>query len=89
MTETSLSQTDIIGEAQIDLKDVIIDSALTKRPLGLNKKYYNDYMKAKGYKFEFKDDNTFWVSIMGRNDKGEMTENGKLRIQIDIYPKLA
>lgn len=36
---------DIIGEATVDLKELLSDSSLTKKPLALNKKYYEDVLK--------------------------------------------
>lgn len=36
---------------------------------------------------DFKDDNTFWVQLTTRDSKGEIEKTGKVRIQIDIYPK--
>lgn len=78
---------DIIGEAVIDLKDPILDSALSGRPLCVNKKYYTDYMKEKGMVFTYKDDNSFFIDIKGKNDKtGLITTTGKIRCQIDILP---
>jgi len=35
----------MIGSAQIDLSKIIADTALVKKPLTLNKKYYNEAMK--------------------------------------------
>ena len=36
---------DIIGGAIFDLKQAFEDCSLTKRPLQVNKKYFNDYMR--------------------------------------------
>lgn len=77
---------DIIGEINIDLKQAIEDCKLSGRPLGINKKYYNDYLKDT-CKFTFKDDNSFYVEIMGMDaKKGTRVVTGKVRIQIDILP---
>lgn len=70
---------DIIGEAVLNLKDVFLDASLAGRPLGLNKTYYNAYLKDK-MKLEFKDDSTFWVEMMSIDDKGKKVSNGKVRI---------
>ena len=78
---------DIIGDATLDLKHAILDCALTQRPLGLSKKYYNDYLQGKGYDWTYKDDNSFWVPVRGKDKDGKMVEGGKVRIQVDIYPK--
>ena len=40
---------DMIGEATINLKDLIEDCQHVKKPLGLNKKYYTDVLKKKGF----------------------------------------
>lgn len=81
---------DMIGEVTIDLKDPILDSALSGRPLCVNKKYYNDYMKPKGAVFTYKDDNSFFVDIKGLDAKtGVVKTNGKVRVQIDILPILS
>lgn len=78
---------DIIGDCSIDLKGAFEDSALSGRPLGLNKAYFNAYLKEKGYKMDYKDENSFWLPIMSKDDKGLIKENGKVRVQIDIFPK--
>ena len=36
---------------------------------------------------DFKDDNTFWVQITTRDANGQIEKTGKIRIQVDIYPK--
>ena len=53
----------------IDLKLPILDSSLSGRPLGVTKTYYNAYLKAKGFNFTFKDENSFYIPIKGKNDK--------------------
>jgi len=79
---------DIIGDTMIDLKLPFLDASLSGRPLSINKTYYNAYLKEKGMKFTYKDENSFYVSVMGKDDKtGKIVENGKVRIAIDIYPK--
>ena len=34
----------------------------------------------------FKDDSSFWVDVKGRNDKGQVESNGKVRLLIDVMP---
>lgn len=71
---------DIIGEALLDLKMPILDSALSGRPLCVNKKYYNDYLKEKGVNWTYKDDSSFFVEIKGKDDKtGLIKTTGKIR----------
>lgn len=80
---------DIIGDTTIDLKLPVLDASLSGRPLGLNKTYYEAYLKEKGVKLEYKDENTFWLPMRSRDSAtGKVEENGKVRVQIDIYPKV-
>ena len=44
---------DIIGSASIDLKQAFEDVMLTRRPLGINKTYFGEYMKKSGNDFTF------------------------------------
>ena len=48
------------------------DASLSKRPLGLTRKYYNECLK-ESIALEYKDDSTFWVPIRSLNE-----ETGKL-----------
>ena len=65
----------------IDLKQAFEDVSLTKRPLGINKKYYEGYLLKEGDKpFEWKDENSFFVPMNSKNDKGKMEQNGFCRI---------
>ena len=78
---------DIIGDATLDLMTAINDAALTKRPLGITRKYYNDCLKD-SVKLDFKDDSTFWLPVQSMNEKtGKLEEQGKVRLQINILPK--
>ena len=73
---------DIIGSTRIDLKQVFEDVSLTKRPLGVNRSYYNDYMLKDGEAgYDWSEDgNSFWVPMNSKNDKGKMENNGFIRI---------
>ena len=42
--------------------------------------------EASGVAFEWKDDSTFWLPMNSKNDKGQMENNGYVRIQMDIVP---
>ena len=56
------------------------DASLSKRPLGLTRKYYNDCLK-ESIALEYKDDSTFWVPIRSLNEEtGKLEEQGKVRI---------
>lgn len=80
---------DIIGDFVLDLKLPFLDTSLTSRPLSLTKTYYNAYLKAKGVKLDFKDESSFWVTLKGTDEAtGKIKDHGKVRVSIDIYPKL-
>jgi hypothetical protein len=53
---------------------------LTRRPLGINKTYFDMYLKKNGMDFEFKDDQTFWLPMESKNEKGELENNGFVRV---------
>jgi C2 domain len=88
-----LSSNDIMGEASINIKDALIDAALTKKPVAISKKYYNSYLKntksMKLAKMSFKDENSFFLTCKGGKPgkDGKFPDQGKVRIQIDILPK--
>ena len=65
------------------------DVILTKRPISLNKPYYEKILKHlnKDFVMDFKDDSTFWIQLVTRDKDGKIEKTGKVRIQIDIYPK--
>ena len=54
---------DIIGEAQLDLKELFQDVIESGKQMSLNKKYHDAYYKdhTGGIKLNFKDDDSFWV----------------------------
>lgn len=56
----------------------------------LGKEYYDDYFHSavEEPKLTFKDSDSFWVDVIGMDeDTGEPKVHGKIRMQIDIYPK--
>lgn len=63
---------DMIGSNYINLKQIFEDVELTKRPLLLNKKYYEDYMRKDGEKpMEWDEDGeSFWLPMKSKNNKG-------------------
>lgn len=64
---------DIIGSCMIDLKQAFEDVSITKRPLGINKKYYEGYLLKEGdTPYEWKDENSFYLPMSSKNDKGKM-----------------
>jgi hypothetical protein len=59
------------------------DVALTKRPICLNKSYFNSFLKQKtNMNLVFKDDMTFFVDILGSelDKKGKLKSNGRIRV---------
>lgn len=70
--------------------DILNDCSLTKKPLSLNKKYYEDVLskadKNLKLKFDREDDNKFWVGLFAKNKEGKIESRGDVRVQIDILP---
>ena len=62
------------------------DVVLCKKPISLNKNYFEKQLKPQGKKMNFKDDSSFWVDVKGRNDKGQVESNGKVRLLLDVMP---
>ena len=62
------------------------DALITKRLLAVNKKYFDQYMKNDSVNYDFKDDQSFWVPMSGKNENGQKVINGYVRIQIEIVP---
>jgi Ca2+-dependent lipid-binding protein len=71
---------DIIGSASIDLKQAMEDAEITKRLLAVNKEYFTKYMKTDEVNYDFKDEQSFWVPIVGKNEDGVLENTGKIRI---------
>ena len=94
---------DIIGSHMIDLRQLIEDCDVTKRPITLNYDYYMARMHDKEkdgekpkYQFVREEDkkskensmfnDSFWLKMIAKNDKGEEENNGEVNIRIDISP---
>lgn len=81
---------DMIGEACIDLKDLLEDCQYVKKPMGLNEKYYDEVLKNQdGFQhleFDKEDKSRFWVNMRSKNKDGEIENNGKVMVQIDVMP---
>jgi len=88
---------DIIGSAEIDLKQFLEDADLTKRPLKLDKTYYDKFMHKEGEKeieFRIDDDkksceksmfqDSFWLPMLAKDKDGKIENNGEVNIRIDI-----
>ena len=57
---------DMIGEATIDLKKLVETCSWIKRPLNLNKKFYNEDLKPNKFQqieFDPKDESRFWLKM--------------------------
>jgi hypothetical protein len=85
---------DMVGQAKIDLVDIMEDVALIKNALSLNKKYYDDVIKPKyegkknkKWKFDPKDENKIWLQMWGKNKKGNPEKRGEIGVKIDIMPQ--
>ena len=87
------SSNDIIGECKLNLRPMIEDAENAKRPMSLSKNYYDEYLKPEGIMdgLTFTEDKTsFWIELKNKEEKNKKMEtvvNGKLRIQISVYPK--
>jgi len=82
---------EMLGEATIQLKQLIEDCALVKKPLGLNKTYYQDVLKKFDpdleLKFDKADSSKFWLRMMAKNPKtGKIESNGEVKMQVDVLP---
>lgn len=80
---------DIIGSAIIDLRQAFEDAALTQRPLRVDKKYHDEYMKKPKDEPLSWDEHgeEFWLIMRSKDNKGKMENNGRVRIRIDITTK--
>lgn len=71
----------------LDLRQAFEDAELTRRPLRIDKKYYEKYIKKpdekKGWKWNENGD-SFWLPMMGKDEDGKMVDNGQAEFQIDI-----
>jgi len=77
---------DIIGSSIMDLKQAFEDADLCKRPLKIDKVYYDKYMKKEGEKgLEWdKEEETFWLPMMAKDKDGKLEDNGHVNVRIDI-----
>ena len=77
----------MIGEATINIKELIKVCALTKQPMCFNKKFYEDDflpnggMKVSKEEFDKKDDCRFWMDLKYKNSEtGEISSRGKVKV---------
>lgn len=81
---------DMIGEASIVLKQLLEDCSLVKKPLGLNKNYYEHVLKPNNFQkveFDPKDESRFWMTMLAKDpETGAIKQHGKVKVQIDVLP---
>lgn len=82
---------EMIGTGQLDLKKLVKDCGLVKKPLTLNKKYYsneNPKVLPRGERLEFdvQDPETFWLPMMYSDGQNDEQKRGKVRMRIDVLP---
>jgi len=58
------------------------DAEITKRLLGVNKTYFNRNMKDDNPNIEWKDEDSFWLPIAGKDEKGQVENTGYVRLGI-------
>mmetsp|Transcript_30295 Transcript_30295/g.46326 ORF Transcript_30295/g.46326 Transcript_30295/m.46326 type:complete len:163 (+) Transcript_30295:4312-4800(+) len=80
----------MLGEAAIDMKDILSDCSLIKKPLCLNKSYFENVMKKNNpnlkMKFDSSNDNHFWLPLNQKNKEGKIEKNGLVKVQVDVLP---
>jgi len=72
---------DMIGEAQINLQQIIDDCSLVKEPLTLNETYYEEVLKPRKFqKLRFENTDTtsdsFWLDMKSKDSDGRLEKNG-------------
>lgn len=83
---------EMLGEATVDLRQLIEDTALVKKPLALNKKYCDQVMgeESKDAKnrphFEGDETDKFWLKLMGKTKEGKIDCTGQVRVQVNVLP---
>lgn len=83
---------EMLGEASIDLEQLILDTQLVKKPLALNKKYLHEVMDQglldmnNTPKFDKDDHDKFWLKMMGKTEAGNIGCTGQVRIQVNVLP---
>ena len=74
---------DYICEWVFDLTEILKNVRLTQQPIALTKKYYDIMLKKhmRDAKLEFLDDDSFWLTTMGRDGKAI-----KVRLDVRVFP---
>lgn len=84
---------DMIGQATIDLADLMEDVSLVKQSLPFNQQFYDDVIKVKHandktrvLEFDKEDKSKIWLQFWGKGKKG-MEKRGKVCVSINIMPQ--
>lgn len=88
---------DFIGQFVLNMRPMIEDSELAKRPINLTKEYYEQYLKPEckieGLTFKGGDNppnSSFWVNLESKEKVKERmvtVVNGRARISVEVVPK--
>ena len=87
-----LKRNDIIGASQIQLKNLIDDCSLIKKPIQLNQKYFQEVMEKQEkhmstIHFDKEDKSKFWMNLMHKDpETGKLESHGEVKMQIDVLP---
>jgi hypothetical protein len=77
-----LKKNDYICEWVLDISHLLQQVRETQQPIQLTQKYYQTVLKEKmRVKLEFTDDDSFWISVKGKDNK-----EIKLRLDVRIFP---
>ena len=84
-----ISSNDFIGDCQLNLRDLMTDTAESGKIMNLNKKYYESFLKQHlTLKLDFYDDISFWLPARTRDSQtGKIIERGQVRVSIDCLPQ--
>jgi len=84
------SSNEMFGEASLSLGELMEDVALIKKPLGINKTYYDEVLKEKypDVKMDFDKENPskFFITLHGKDKKGKLIKRGKVNVTADVLP---
>lgn len=78
----------MIGEASLNLKQLIEDCSLVKKPIGLNEPYYDSVLEPQKFQpLKFDKSERFWLKLRAKDAKtGKEEVRGKVKVQVDIVP---
>jgi len=76
----------------VQLKNLIEDCSLVKKPMQYNEMYHQSIQKEKDkhlskLKFDDKDKSRFWMTLKHKDaDSGQIKNRGEVAVQIDVLP---